>query len=174
MEKPPLLPSPTIFGFDIQSCGHICEILNERQIMECYHRTCPRLCNAMHTHTPQIKIMCYAIRAGNIGDDVVSYSFIKTSRDEDNISDQILKRKYARIIIMMIWWYAYSSITLKTWNLHNKSPKIFAFNIFGYGYIKWFSYHILDAVFITVYCMYGCPRRHLRKDCSHLIASNCI
>ena len=34
--------------------------------------------------------------------DVVSYSFNKTSRDEDNILYQIYKSKYVRIIIMMI------------------------------------------------------------------------
>ena len=35
-------------------------------------------------------------------EDVVSYSLNKTSRDEDNILYQIYKRKYVRIIIMMI------------------------------------------------------------------------
>ena len=34
--------------------------------------------------------------------DVVSDSLNKTSRDEDNILDQIYKGKYVRIIIMMI------------------------------------------------------------------------
>ena len=34
--------------------------------------------------------------------DVVSDSLIKTSRDVDNILDQIYKGKYVRIIIMMI------------------------------------------------------------------------
>ena len=34
--------------------------------------------------------------------DVVSESYNKTSRDEDNISDQISKSRYVRIIIMII------------------------------------------------------------------------
>ena len=36
------------------------------------------------------------------GEDVVSDSFNKASRDEDNILDKIYKIKYVRIIIMMI------------------------------------------------------------------------
>ena len=35
--------------------------------------------------------------------DVVSDSFNKTPRDEENILDQIYKSKYVRIIIMMIF-----------------------------------------------------------------------
>ena len=35
--------------------------------------------------------------------DVVSDSFNKTLRDEENILDQVYKSKYVRIFIIMIW-----------------------------------------------------------------------
>ena len=53
---------------------------------------------------PQFQVQCDAISAdGNsFCGDVVSDSFNKRFRDEDNILDQIYKNKYVRIIIMMI------------------------------------------------------------------------
>ena len=49
-------------------------------------------------------IQCSVMKSdGNIfGGDVVSDSFNKTSRYEDNILEQINKSEYVRIIIMMI------------------------------------------------------------------------
>ena len=38
----------------------------------------------------------------SFGGDVVSGSFNKTFRDEDNILDQIYENKYVRIILVMI------------------------------------------------------------------------
>ena len=40
--------------------------------------------------------------------DVVLDNINKASRDEDNILDQMYKRKYARIFIMMIFFLTFS------------------------------------------------------------------